>query len=135
MLDWFAPAITRFLKYFARTIKMQQMFTMNTKKEPPEVFYKKAVLKNFSILTGRHLCWSLFFNQFVVLQVCNFIKKRFQHRCFSVNIAKFLKTHILKKICERLLLNNVKPNFSSVYLKMLIFLKTRRKTPVPECLF
>ena len=135
MLDWFAPAITRFLKYFARTIKMQQMFTMNTKKEPPEVFYKKAVLKNFSILTGKHLCWSLFFNQFVVLQVCNFIKKRFQHRCFSVNIAKFLKTHILKKICERLLLNNVKPNFSSVYLKMLIFLKTRRKTPVPECLF
>ena len=112
------------------------MFTMNTKKEPPEVFYKKAVLKNFSILTGRHLCWSLFFNQFVVLQVCNFIKKRFQHRCFSVNIAKFLKTHILKKICERLLLNNVKPNFSSFYLKkMLMFLKTRRKTPVPECLF
>ena len=136
MLDWFAPAITRFLKYFARTIKMQQMFTMNTKKEPPEVFYKKAVLKNFSILTGRHLCWSLFFNQFVVLQVCNFIKKRFQHRCFSVNIAKFLKTHILKKICELLLLNNVKPNFSFVYLKkMLIFLKTRRNTPVPECLF
>ena len=135
MLDWFAPAITRFLKYFTRTNKMQQMLTMNTKKEPPEVFYKKAVLKNFSILTGKHLCWSLFFNQFVVLQVCNFIKKRFQHRCFSVNIAKFLKTHILKKICERLLLNNVKPNFSSVYLKMLIFLKTRRKTPVPECLF
>ena len=36
------------------------MFTMNTKKEQPEVFYKKAVLKNFSILTGKHLCWSLF---------------------------------------------------------------------------
>ena len=28
------------------------MFTMNNKKEPPEVFYKKAVLKNFSIFTG-----------------------------------------------------------------------------------
>ena len=27
-----------------------------------------------------------------------------QHRCFTVNIAKFLKTPILKNICERLLL-------------------------------
>ena len=26
----------------------QQMFTMNKKKQPPEVFYKKAVLKSFS---------------------------------------------------------------------------------------
>ena len=31
----------------------------------------------------------------------NFIKKRLQHRCFSVSIAKFLRTPILKKICER----------------------------------
>ena len=31
-------------------------------------------------------------------------KKRSQHRYFSVNIAKFLKKLILKKICERLLL-------------------------------
>ena len=34
----------------------------------------------------------------------NFIKKRLQHRCFPMNIAKFLKTTILKNICERLLL-------------------------------
>ena len=27
-----------------------------------------------------------------VLQACNFIKKRLQHRCFSVKIAKFLRT-------------------------------------------
>ena len=26
------------------------------------------------------------------LLACNFIKKRLQHRCFLVNIAKFLKT-------------------------------------------
>ena len=29
-------------------------------RQPPEVFFKKAVLKNFAILTGKHLCWSLF---------------------------------------------------------------------------
>ena len=29
-------------------------------KQPPEVFYKKALLKNFAIFTGNHQCWSLF---------------------------------------------------------------------------
>ena len=38
------------------------------------------------------------------LQVCNFIKKRLQHRYFPVKIAKFLRTITLKNICERLLL-------------------------------
>ena len=29
-------------------------------KEPQEVLYKKAALKNSTIFTGKHLCWSLF---------------------------------------------------------------------------
>ena len=37
------------------------------------------------------------------LKTCNFIKNRPQHRCFPVNIAKFLRLHISKNICERLL--------------------------------
>ena len=64
---------------------------------------KKAVLKDFAIFTGKHLCWSLFFKKVTTLQPCNFIKKRLQHRRFPVNIAKFLRTIILKNICERLL--------------------------------
>ena len=31
------------------------------------------------------------------------LKRDFQHRCFPVIIAKFLRTPILKNICERLL--------------------------------
>ena len=46
--------------------------------------------KNFAIFIGKHL------------QSCNFIKKRLQHRCFSVYIVKFLRTPALKNICERL---------------------------------
>ena len=42
------------------------------------------------------------------LHVCNFIKKRLQHRCFPVNIAKFLRTSILNNICEQLLLKSFK---------------------------
>ena len=29
-------------------------------KQPTEVFYKKAVLKNFAVFTGKQLCWTLF---------------------------------------------------------------------------
>ena len=56
----------------------------------PEVFCEKGILKIFIIFTGKHLCWSL-------LQACNFIKKRFQHRYFPVNIAKFLRAPIFRR--------------------------------------
>ena len=89
------------------------MSVMNNKKQPPESFYDKAVLKTFLIPTGKYLRSNLFLSS-CRSSVCNFIKKRFQHRCFSVNIAKFLKMVILKKICERLLLGDVKRNYSSM---------------------
>ena len=55
------------------------------------------------------------FNEVADLQVCIFIIKRFQHRCFSVNIANFfLKNLNLKKICERLFLSNVKGYYPSM---------------------
>ena len=49
-------------------------------------------MRNF---TGKHLCKSVFLIN---------IKKRLQHRCFSVKCRKFLRTPILKNIYERLLL-------------------------------
>ena len=49
------------------------------------------------------------FNKAAALQVCNFIKKRLQYRCFPVIIAKFLRVPILKNIRERLLLFIQKP--------------------------
>ena len=38
------------------------------------------------------------FNKVADYQACNFIKKSLQHRCFPVNIVKFLRTPILKFI-------------------------------------
>ena len=61
---------------------------------------KKAVLKNFEIFTGKHfVCFvlCLFLIKLQGLQSCNFINKKLQHMCFPVNIAKFLRTSILKK--------------------------------------
>ena len=54
------------------------------RKQPFIDVLQKAVQENFAIFTGKHMCWSFF-------QACNFIKKRFQHRCFSANIAKYLR--------------------------------------------
>ena len=42
-------------------------------------------------------------NKAVELQACCVIKKRFQHRYFLVNIAKFLRTPALKNIRDGLL--------------------------------
>ena len=44
------------------------------------------------------------FNRFAGFKTCNFVKKGLQHRCFLVNIARFLRTIILVKICEQLFL-------------------------------
>ena len=57
------------------------------------MFYKIDALKNLAIFIGKHLCWRFF--------LINFIKKRLQHRCFPVNIAKCLSTAFyIEYICE-----------------------------------
>ena len=63
---------------------------------------KKVFLKNFANFTGKHLCWSLFLNKVAGYQACNFIKKRLQDCYFLWNLLNFLRTPILKNICERL---------------------------------
>ena len=47
------------------------------------------------------------FNKVVGHKACNFIKKRLQHRCFSVKFAKFLRAPILKNTCEWLFLKKI----------------------------
>ena len=63
---------------------------------------KKAILKHFVTLTGKHLRRGLFFNKVAGHQACNFIKKRLQHRYYLANIRKFIRRTILKNISERL---------------------------------
>ena len=67
------------------------MFTMNNKKLPPEVFYKKAVLENLSMFTGKHLGWSL----------------------FLIKLQAFTSATLLERN-----FSNVHPNFSLIYLKI-----------------
>ena len=58
-----------------------------------QMFFEIGVLKNFVILRGKHLYWSLFL---LKLHACN----------FPVNIAKFLRTTSFIKQLQWLLLKN-----------------------------
>ena len=77
------------------------------------MFYKKADLKTFALITGKHLCRSFFLIALQAfmggdLQACNYIKKRFF--CYQYQIFKTIiysvghETIILRNISERLLL-------------------------------
>ena len=109
-------------------------------KQPLEVFYKNAALKNFAISHRKTPVLESPFNKVADLQACNIIKKRLQYRCFPVNIGKSLRAAILRIICERLLLlielfctdfvdiSYENASFSiledSIWLKLIYFLTT-----------
>ena len=46
--------------------KIVHFFSMT--KQPPVVFYRKGVLKNFKKFTGKYLCWNLIFNKAPILR-------------------------------------------------------------------
>ena len=77
-------------------IACDAMCVQCVQKQPPEVLFKKGVLKNFANFTGKHLCWSLFFNKVANPQAPT--------QMCSCEISKILRTPILKNICGRLLI-------------------------------
>ena len=50
-------------------------FEWGVHKQLPEMFYEKAVLKNFAMFTGEHFYYSFFFYKVADLQAHNFIKR------------------------------------------------------------
>ena len=54
------------------------------------MFFGTGALKNFAML-------EFLFNKVACLQICNFIKKRLQHWCFSMKFAKSLRASFLQK--------------------------------------
>ena len=79
----------------------QKIFFIIFRSSRTQMFFKTGFIRNFAIFTGKHLCWSLFLiklqalHKVAGLTAFNFIstssQKRLQHRCFPVNIAKFLR--------------------------------------------
>ena len=85
-----------FTSYFQQVQEIQ--------KQPSEVLYKESFSQKFRNIHRNTPVSESLFDIVVDLEACNFIKKRLQDRCFSVNIMEFLKIPILKNTCEQLLL-------------------------------
>ena len=88
-IPWFLDGVFCIISLF-------KVFLLKFQKQPPEVFYKKSVLRNLTKFTGKHLCQSIFFNKIAGLRPVTLLKKRLWHRCFSVNFAKLLRTPFLQ---------------------------------------
>ena len=74
---------------------------------------KKLLLK-ISQYSQKNTCIGASFS-IELSKACNFIKKRLQHECFPVNHAKYLRTRILKNVCELLLLEMLTTNFQDFF--------------------
>ena len=79
------------------------------------MFCEKGVPRNFTKITGKQLCQSLFFkqlcqglsfNKVAGLRPATLLKKRLWHRCFPVNFVKFLRTPFLTEHLWLLLLHS-----------------------------
>ena len=66
------------------------------KKQPPEGFHKKGVLKKFHKIHLKTPVLESYFNGVSGLKAVTLLKKRLQHRCFQVNFMKFLRTPFLQ---------------------------------------
>ena len=71
-----------------------QLVTKTIKSSPSQMFLKIDVLKNVANLQTKTVLASLL-NKVAGLKVYNFIKKKLQRRCFSVNIGNFFKNIFL----------------------------------------
>ena len=63
-------------------------------KQPSDVFYKKDVLTNFSIFTGKHLCWNLFLNKLTSMQL---FKKEIPTQVYFCEYYEIIKNTYFKE--------------------------------------
>ena len=63
------------------------------------------------------------------LQTCNFIKKRFQHRCFPAKFAKFLRTTFFTEHLRCLLVKSIRFSYTLAESKILIEYRSRYRMP------
>ena len=75
-------------------------------------FVKMSILTSFTKLTGKHLCWSLFFNNVADRRPATLLKKRLQPKCFPVNFPKYVRAPFLQNTSWRLQLCVSKMIFS-----------------------
>ena len=103
-LVFFLMALIPIQIYYSNMNKTTVEAYVQFQKQPPAVFCKKSCSLKFRKFHRKTPVLESLLNKVAGLQACNFIKKGLQQRHIPVKFAKFLRTHFLKNICERLLL-------------------------------
>ena len=73
---WFKDGLVTFKQILYSRYVRKSSFFKHIQKQPPEVFYKKGVIRNVAKFTGKHLCQSLSFNKVAALRPASLLKKR-----------------------------------------------------------
>ena len=98
MRIWTFVSMGKYLSKSARKI-------LKFKSSQPRCSVKKGFLKNFANFTGKHLCWSIISIKLQAWGLQLYLKKETPTQVLSCETCvKFLRTLILKSICDRLLL-------------------------------
>ena len=87
---------------FKTSFHLTMLCCNNVRSNHLQILYKRGVLKNSAksaglshsipMKTRENLLLSSVFRGYKLAQVCNLIKNGRQHKCFSVNLAKLLRT-------------------------------------------
>ena len=118
--DFFLFLLERGLSVgWTKEICFSSLTLSRTSSSCSQMFFKIVVLKNIAIFKGKRQCWSPFLIKLQAwMKTYHFIKKRLQHRCFPVNIRKFLITSFFTEHLWWLLLQNL-PYVNPVLHKLL----------------
>ena len=84
------------------------------------VLWKKVFLKISQNSQGNTCVGVSFFNKVAGLSLVTLLKKRLQHRCFPMNLAKFLRTPFSQNAFGRLLLDVWKFNIDNLKVSFLL---------------
>ena len=80
-----------FFKTYFFSISISYMQILYDQKQPPEVFYKKVVLRSFTKFTGKHLCQSLFLNKVAGLEASELNTFFTEHLWTTTSVWPYLK--------------------------------------------
>ena len=99
-------AILYFRKFFCLAKKTSTQVFQYFQRQPPEVLYKKSVLRNFANLTGKHLCQSLFFNKVTGLSPVFVGLSSFSH---NISTMQFELSMMMSSITVKLVSKKLMP--------------------------
>ena len=93
-----------YLSFLVTSWRLFTLFLGKVQKQLPKVFFKKAVLNNFSKFTRKHLCRNFCFDKIPALRLATLLKKRTPTQVFSSEFGETFKVFplfTLNKYCNK----------------------------------